>query len=214
MKAFHSSGPPFLPYCFVASVASFALTSGNNKCHRIRKKSRERIGQKYWIICPAAWSIPHIECVLPGAVLGELSFCRQLSQVAFHGGGAEGWAELQDLSLGELAEAGPDRILDRVQGRGADDHHPLVKVTVCGNDRTQQVFDESGGVVFLLMPANLRGFQRVIIGLFVPRNLGLQRNIFSDLISRPIEQQRGEEPGHPAVAVRQYHIETPQGNDS
>ena len=47
VKAFHSSGPMFLPYRFVASVASFALTSGNNKCHRIQRKSRE-ITKNFW----------------------------------------------------------------------------------------------------------------------------------------------------------------------
>lgn len=51
------------------------------------------------------------------------------------------------------------------------------------------------------MPADLCGGQRVIIQVLTLGDLSLQRDISADEVSAAIEEQRGEQPAHSAVAV-------------
>ena len=113
--------------------------------------------------------------------------------MALHGGGAEAGAHFENVLLGELAELVLDGVLDGVDGGGADDLDAIVEVAVCGDDRTEQVFDEGCGIILLLMPADLRVLQRRVVCVLVLCDLGFQRDILTDFVSCAVEEKRREQ---------------------
>lgn len=54
----------------------------------------------------------------------------------------------------------------------------------------------------------------IVVKIIVFCNLAFKGDISADYITGTVQHQCCQQSAHSAVAVRQYHIETPQENDS
>ena len=139
-------------------------------------------------LLPNAGLFFRIECASACAVFGNVTFHCQLFQMALHGGGTQTGAQLKNFLLGELTNLIPDGVFDGIEGCGTEDLDTIIEVAVCGDNGAEQVFHERGGIVLLLMPANLCILQRGIVCILIFGNLGFQGDILANLIVGTVQQ--------------------------
>ena len=112
------------------------------------------------------------------------------AKMAFDGRAAHGGAELGDLRFGKLADLRADSFAHGFKRIILQDVHPVGKLTIGGDDRAKQVFDERRRIIRAFVPTELREFQRVIIFLFRFGDFRLKGNVFPYLIPATIQKKR------------------------
>jgi len=148
----------------------------------------------------------NIAGILSAALATELTGLDEFPQRPFNGADAEGGAQLSNILFGEA----PDFVLRchayRLQ-RGELLFHKretILKVLIRAKDRSEQVLDKRNRIVRPLVPTVLRGAEGIVIQVLVLGDLGLQRDILSDIEAVPIEQQRRKQSAHATVAVIEW----------
>src|SRR5712691_5461399 len=114
-----------------------------------------------------------------------------------------GTADVSDREL--VADRGSDELLDRLcLGAASSDRfgvrfEPVVRCDEDPDDVAEPVQD----VVLLLVPADGRGSERVVIGFLRVGDEFLETGVTADLIALSVEEQQHEQSGHSSVAVRE-----------
>ena len=122
-----------------------------------------------------------------------------------------------NLALGDLAEVVLDDLPHPVglgKSLGGQQLDPALKIPVRRRQNAQHIGHEGRIIVRPLVPVVGAGLQGLVIGLLGVGNQLFDADIFADDIAGTVQEQQCQEPAHAAVAVRRYHIETPQENDS
>ena len=135
------------------------------------------------------------------AALFDLAAGAERPKMAFNRCGAHGSDKLGDFGFRKFANLRFYGVAHGIKRRNGNELHPFFKISICRDDRSQQVFDKHGWIVFPFMPAGLRGPQGVVIALLRPSDLGFQRDILADFIPAAIEKKRRQQTRHSAVSV-------------
>ena len=157
-----------------------------------------------------------IECAASCPVPYKQSLFYKLLDCVLDGSFAECRAKLHDFTLGERADLIVDSPTYRFDRRQLliNQHHALLKVTVRSQNGLQQILDKRRGIFCIFRPAFLTLLKRIVVKIIVFCNLAFKGDISADYITGTVQHQCCQQSAHSAVAVRQYHIETPQESDS
>lgn len=133
----------------------------------------------------------------------QFALLHQLFNGSLHRGFAEGRAQLHQIRLGDFSNLTISRPADRLKGGELCSYqfYPLLKLPVSGQNGAQEVLDKGGWVFYTFIPALLTLLQSVVVEILIPGNLAFQGDILSYHIAASVEQERGQQPAHAAVAV-------------
>ena len=139
------------------------------------------------------------------------------TQHGLYGRGTDIRENLADFGFGNRGQTVQNGCLDAgFLGDFLSMYHSktLVQLFVAHIKRGQKILNKREVGVFVAFPANRGLAQGFVIVGFVVVDLLFKGNILTSIEAILVKQQQRKQARHSSVAIRRYHIETPQENDS